>query len=207
MTKLSATRRVLHGVAELVLAGPQYRRTGELQLRVSPGGFRTYAEPDLRVEGAGLMADERRIPLTGTTFAALGAAAGVDAGAPAGLYHGGSGVDPADPVDVDEAAAAHLADWFARGDRALRRLVPELTPILWPEHFDLGITVDEVNFGVSPGDEAVPEPYAYVGPWQPRTGEFWNASFGAARTRRELPDPDALLAFLVEGRERARGTA
>ena len=42
------------------------------------------------------------------------------------------------------------------------------TPVLWPEHFDVGITLDKVNYGVSPGDDDIPEPYAYVGPWTPR---------------------------------------
>jgi hypothetical protein len=53
--------------------------------------------------------------------------------------------------------------------------------VLWPEHFDVAVTLDEVNYGVSLGDGYLPEPYAYVGPWQPRTGEFWNAPFGAAK--------------------------
>ena len=39
--ELAATRRSLHGVAELVLAGPQYRATGRLRLGMVPGGFAT----------------------------------------------------------------------------------------------------------------------------------------------------------------------
>jgi hypothetical protein len=42
---LAATRRSLHGVAELVMAGPQFRRSRSIQLRVVPGGFGTVAEP------------------------------------------------------------------------------------------------------------------------------------------------------------------
>lgn len=92
-----------------------------------------------------------------------------------------------------------------RVDRVLmpRRFAPDLTPVLWPEHFDVGIQLDEVNYGISPGDHYVDEPYAYVGPWTPRTGEFWNAPFGAARPLRDLPG-DALDAFLAEGRDLAR---
>ena len=200
---LTATRRVLHGVAELVLAGPQHRRTGEIQLHVEPDGFRTVTEPDLRVAGDRLIAGGRPLPLAGATFRALADAAGVDVGAPAGLYHDGSGVDPDDPVEVDPAAAAYIEACFARGDAALRALAPEEQPILWPEHFDVGITVDDVNYGVSPGDSHVAEPYAYVGPWQRRTGEFWNTPFGAARPMRAFADLDALVAFFAEGRERA----
>jgi len=71
--------------------------------------------------------------------------------------------------------------------------------VLWPEHFDLAITVDEVNYGVSPGDAAHPQPYAYVGPWTPRTGEFWNAPFGALRPHTDIPTADALAAWFAEG--------
>jgi hypothetical protein len=53
---------------------------------------------------------------------------------------------------------------------------------------------------VSPGDEVIPEPYAYVGPWTPQTGEFWNTSFGAARPLAELTD---VLAFFQQGRSLA----
>jgi len=40
------TRRSLHGVAELLLAGPQHRATGRIDLSVVDGGFATAAEPD-----------------------------------------------------------------------------------------------------------------------------------------------------------------
>ena len=56
----------------------------------------------------------------------------------------------------------------------------EQQPVLWPEHFDVAVSVAEVNYGVSAGDGYHPTPYAYVGPWKPRTGSFWNAPFGAA---------------------------
>ena len=44
-----------------------------------------------------------------------------------------------------------------------------------------GIGVDEVNYGMSPGDGFHAAPYAYVGPWTPREGAFWNVPFGALR--------------------------
>jgi hypothetical protein len=40
-----ATRRSLHAVAERLLAGPQYREHGEIQLQVTPGGFGQFAGP------------------------------------------------------------------------------------------------------------------------------------------------------------------
>jgi len=64
--------------------------------------------------------------------------------------------------------------------------------VLWPEHFDLGIAVDEVNYGISPGDDGHATPYAYVGPWTQRTGPFWNAPFGALYPLDPAHDVDAL---------------
>jgi hypothetical protein len=200
---VSDARRALHAVAELVLAGPQYRRSGTIRLQVRPGGFGTIKEPDLAVHGAALAVADRRIPLSGHSLRDLADAAGVEAGAPADLYRDGSGAAPDDVFTVDPGAAELIADWYAIGEAALRRLDPGQTPVLWPEHFDLAITVDEVNYGVSPGDGYLDEPYAYVGPWQARTGEFWTVPFGAARPRTELSDVDTVAAFFHEGRHRA----
>ena len=200
---IAMTRLALHGAAELLLAGPQHRTHGTIRLRIVPGGFATVAGPEVRVDGREVVAGDRRAALAGTTFAAAGAEVGIEAGAPVGVYHEGSGAAPGEHVDADPAVAGYLADCFATGDAALRRLAPELTPVLWPEHFDVGVTVDEVNYGVSLGDSAVPEPYAYVGPWQPRAGEFWNVPFGAARLLRELGDEEGAAAFFAQGREYA----
>lgn len=201
--QLVATRRSSHGVAELVIAGPQHRADGTIRLQVTPGGFGGVRSA-VRVEGGDLVWDGGRTPLKGT-YRELADAAGVDVGAPVGVYGETSGVDPDEPLAIDPGAAALLADWFTRGDAALRALAPEEEPVLWPEHFDVGIAVDEVNYGISPGDAGHPGPYAYVGPWTPREGEFWNASFGALRPAHELPDTAAVLAFLTEGRSRAAG--
>ena len=38
------------------------------------------------------------------------------------------------------------------GHDALIAFAPAQTPVLWPEHFDVAIRVDDANFGVSPGD-------------------------------------------------------
>ena len=194
---MTATRRSWHGLAELVLAGPQHRLTKRIDLRITPGGFGPAAEPALRVEGTDLVAGALRVPVDGRTCAELAAAVGVEARGPAGVYSDGPGVGPDERLAVDAAASAALWDAFGRGDAALRALAPSQTPVLWPEHFDVGITVDEVNYGVSAGDTFLDEPYAYVGPWRLRSGPFWNAPFGAARPVRELPD---LLAFFAEGR-------
>ncbi|MBW0113941.1 hypothetical protein [Pseudonocardia abyssalis] len=196
------TRRSLHGVAELIIAGPQHRAHGTIRLRVTQGGFGGVAVP-LRVEGTDLVWDGGRSPLTGT-YRSLAAVAGIaDPGAP-DSYADTSGVGLDEEIAVDAVSAAALADWFARGDAALRAFAPDLEPVLWPEHFDLALTVDEVNYGVSPGDAGHPDPYAYVGPWTPRQGPFWNADFGALRPASELPDVTALAAFFAEGRAAER---
>jgi hypothetical protein len=132
-------------------------------------------------------------------------ALGVEATSLAQLYRDGSGLALDDALEVDADAAAQVADAFAAGDAALRALAPGETPILWPEHFDIGITADEVNYGVSAGDTYLAVPYAYVGPWSPPgQDDFWNAPFGRAVPVEEIGDTDAVLAFFSEGRERLR---
>jgi hypothetical protein len=200
-TALAATRRSLHGIAELVLAGPQHRADGTIRLRVTSGGFGG-AVSGLRVEGMELVSPAGRVPLAGSCRELAGAV-GVEVGAPAGVYGDTSGVDPDEPLALDPAAVSLIELWFGLGDAALRAFAPDVEPVLWPEHFDLAIGLDEVNYGVSSGDAGEPEPYAYVGPWNQRTGEFWNASFGAVRTADATPDAAALTAFFAEGRRRA----
>ena len=202
------TRRALHAVAETLLSGPQHRTSGTIRLQACPGGFATRSEPWLRVVGAELVAAGRCLSLERTTCAALAAEVGVAVGAPAGLYQDGAGVGSEEVIDVDPAAAEWLARCFAIGDAALRGTFPEADPVIWPEHFDVAVTVDAANYGVSPGDGFQPEPYAYVGPHDLRQGhgEFWNAPFGAARTIRELGGVGAVADFFGRGRHLLGGT-
>ena len=199
-SRFISTRRSLHAVAELVLAGPQHAQTGEISLRALPGGFGTTHTPDLRVDGTDVVGAEATVGITGLTPAALGRAVGVEARGLADLYPDGSGVGLDDVLEVDADAAAAVADAFAAGDAAMRALAPDQTPILWPEHFDIGISEGEVNYGVSAGDTHLVVPYAYVGPWSPPAqDDFWNAPFGRAVPVSEIDD---LLAFFTEGRDR-----
>jgi hypothetical protein len=187
------------------MAGPQYRRSGTIRLRASDGGFATTQEPDVAVRGDALVVDGKPVAtLPGATYAQLAAACGIEAGAPQGLYSDTSGAALEDRVHFDADAASVIALAFADGTSALLRLAPDEVPVLWPEHFDLGIGVDEVNYGVSPGDAHIAEPYAYVGPWTPREGPFWNEAFGAARPLAELAGVDAILAFFQEGMHLAK---
>ena len=199
MSHLETTRLSLHAVAELVLAGPQFAECGTIKLRVTPGGFGTVATPDARVDETSLVVAGHPVPLDGRTVSDLAAAAGLSPRTLDDVYSDGCGLSPSHPLSVDEACAAQIAEAFRRGDEALAALDPDEARVLWPEHFDVGISLDEVNYGVSPGDAGIPEPYAYVGPWSPAdfTGPFWNTSFGAARPMAELDD---VRGFFEEGR-------
>ena len=200
---LVRTRKALHGVAELVMAGPQYRQSGTIKLFVVDGGFATFKTPELRVDGAELVAGDRRIALSGISFGAIAEAAGQVASELTDLYSGGSGLVPSDEANADPDSARYLCDCFAIGQDALTQLAPAETPIVWPEHFDVSVALNEVNYGMSPGDSYEPEPYAYVGPFEQRSGEFWNAPFGASRRMSELGGLAGVLEFFNTGRDLA----
>lgn len=185
---MNRTLASLHAIAELLLAGPQYRESGTIRLRVTPGGFGTTETPALRFDGDRLVAGERGVALPGRRYTEVAAELGFAAGAADGLYTGGSGVPPDEAIVLEPERVSQAVEAFAEGERALRAFAPDRVPVLWPEHFDLGIVLGPVNYGISPGDGYSPEPYAYVGPHEPRAGEFWNAPFGAARPLRDAAE-------------------
>jgi hypothetical protein len=197
------TRRQLRGVAESLIAGPQYRAAGTIRLAVRPDGFAGVAIP-LAVHGAELVWPNGAAPLSGTV-AALADVAEIDAGPPDGVY------EIADPLHGD--TALHIdsaaADWIYRshyaGGHAIKNVLPDQHPVLWPEHFDVSATDAEVNYGVSAGDDYHPTPYAYVGPWTQRTGPFWNAPFGAVYPLERSADVDVLTSHIADFFERGRG--
>ena len=197
------TRRCLHGLAELVLAGPRFRQSGELRLRVRPEGIGTWDAPVVALRDGELVTPEDRFAVQGLSIAEVAQRAGLVASALEDVYHDGPHVDPSTTVDLDAAALRVAQEALSLGDGALRGFRPEAEPILWPEHFDVAISVDEVNYGVSPGDDGEQRPYAYVGPHRPRTGDFWNAPFGAARLLDGFEDTAAVVAFFREGARRA----
>jgi hypothetical protein len=205
MSDLTATRSSLHAVAELLLAGPQYERSGTIKLRVTPGGYGTVATPDVRVEGGVLRHSEQTLELAGRTVAEVAAAAGLAARPLDDVYTDGCGLTVDHSLQVEDTHAAEIAEAFRLGDEALAALAPDAERVIWPEHFDLGVTVGEVNFGISPGDSHLEMPYAYVGPWSRDglTGEFWNAPFGSARPIADLGGAAALLDYFREGRDLA----
>lgn len=198
MSNLLETRRSLHAVAELLLAGPQYLAHGTIKLAVTPLGFATTREPVVEVVGGLLRCHGHDVVLDGRTIASVADEVGLDARSLLDVYTDGCGLDASHVLTIDASAAAEIQSAFASGAQALASLVPDQQPILRPEHFDVGITVNEVNSGVSPGDDFLPVPYAYVGPWKREglTGPFWNAPFGAARPLTEIVD---LPGFFAEG--------
>lgn len=204
-TTLVRTRESLHGVAEWLLAGPQYERAGTIRLQVTESGIRT-KDGEGAIEGDSLVVrrdgDTVRVPLKGT-ITALAGAAGLKPSVPEGLYHDHSSLEPSSEIDLDQATAAELLDWFRRGQRGMQMFASDEEPVLWPEHFDLGISKDDVNYGISLGDAAHPEPYAYVGPHTVPTGDFWNAPFGAARPAAQLATAEDVAAFFSEGASHA----
>jgi hypothetical protein len=195
----STTRGSLHGCAELLLAGPRYRATGRLRLRVGPRGFGTWDEPDVVQTAGHLVTDRGRVSLDGLSFDRAARLAGLEASRLDDVYGDGPKVDPAEVIALDADAVRTVEDALALGAQALTRYRPAAEPVLWPEHFDVAISVDGVNYGVSPGDTHSAAPYAYVGPPSPVTGDFWNTAFGAARPLSDLHDVAGTVAFFREG--------
>lgn len=197
------TRVQLHGLAEGLIAGPQYRSAGTIRLSVYADGFGGAASP-LSIRGMRFDWADGSAPLAGTPRE-LARAAGVDFGAPEDVYPATGLVDAETTLAVDEAAATLIIRSHHAGSQALRQLFTEQQPVLWPEHFDVAVSVSDVNYGVSAGDGYHPTPYAYVGPWIPRTGSFWNAPFGAAYPLNTNDDCAELIIGIVEFFE--QGTA
>ncbi len=212
MDAIVEARQVLHAVAEHLLAGPQWRHTGELALMVTPHGFRTTAPaaPGLsaiEVQGAFLAVEPAGITIPiGGSVRELAAALGIEPGAPADLYTEHAALTADDRLKVDNEAIGVVLDALIAGDEALTAMDSGERPLLWPEHFDVGISLGSVNYGVSPGDPGHDRPYAYVGPSTPLLGNFWNEPFGASRSLDDLRSANGILAFFQEGRRQAAST-
>lgn len=196
------TRRQLRGIAESFVAGPQYRSAGTIRLAVRADGFTAVSIP-VAVHGTELVWGEDSAPLTGTV-GALAQVTGLEIGLPDGVYDIVDPLSTDDVLAIDPESAELVHRSLYAGGFALTTTVLEQHPVLWPEHFDVAVTENEVNYGVSPGDGFHPLPYAYVGPWTSRIGAFWNAPFGAFVTLDPAHDVDRLAADIAAFFERGR---
>jgi hypothetical protein len=162
-----ATRRRLRGAAESFIAGPQYRASNTIRLAVRPDGFTGAALP-VAVQGTELVWPQGSAPLAGPVRA-LANAAGLAAGPPTGVYDVVDPLQPDDVLDVDAAAAELVYRSLYAGGHALKKILPEEHPVLWPEHFDVAVTEDEVNYGVSAETRITPgrTPTSVRGPLGP----------------------------------------
>jgi hypothetical protein len=217
-----AGRDGLHALAEHVLAPARYRVDGHIWLVPSTGGFGTPtfgSGERVRVEGIELV-HERPGTVTRVGITTLGAAAqfiGVPLGSPTGVYTPATPCSPDLPIGLDADAARTLAAWIALGESVLTELretyaAHDPTPaVIWPEHFDLACRLGDeragtvANYGASPGDDLIAQPYLYVGPQSAarRTGKLATYGFGAAISYDELnaagDAKGAALDFLLEG--------
>lgn len=222
----ATTRDSLHRLAEHVLAAARHGVTGRIGLRQTPGGFGTppfgRVERVIAVDGAELVVTDRDGPGAGTHRAPITTVrdaarfVGIEPGAPVSVYRPETPLEPDAPLPIDREAAEIIAMWYELTAKALASFaatIPGDEPSeaqLWPEHFDLALTADRINYGGSPGDDYIELPYLYVGPFegQPDDDAFWNQPFGAAITFDRIATIDDALTFFAHGRaltRRARG--
>ncbi|MGE0796070.1 MAG: hypothetical protein AB7O29_12125 [Acidimicrobiia bacterium] len=192
------TRTEVQRLCTHVLARERFGRTGRIGLTWTGRGIGTdrlwldgdglHRSPDWADGGDGgdggdgADADGPGRPVT--TLADAAELAGVDLDSPFSVGHDTPPVgDARAPITIDPAALAELLAFFARSWALLTVLADGAPVTLWPEHFDAAFVWRErANVGASPGDDGVPDPYVYVGPWgpeRPGPARLWNAPFGA----------------------------
>jgi len=209
------TREALHRLAEHVVSPTMQRANGEIALRFSRGGFATKFfgnDVSLRVE-ADLLHMQVAERVQSQEITSLAEAAGF-VGFDLTRFDAAAAEEP---LAIEAAASRYLGDVYGFAFSVLeelrarsRELEPSLVN-LWPQHFDVAVELGSDHrglraaYGVSPGDAAHPEPYAYVAPWTARpVGELWNAQgfAGAEFTLAELQSADdqraAALDFFAE---------
>jgi hypothetical protein len=196
------TREAMRRLACYVLSPARKAANGKIGLRYTYGGF-----------GTPFFGADELIGITSLADAAAFAGVTLSEDPGVGSDLPGFG-DPDAALPIDPSTAAGLGDWYGFSALVLEQSRAELNVAgrtcsrvqLWPEHFDMGCNIEGVNFGCSPGDGYLTEPYIYVGPWNTEglpEGDFWNAPFGAALPYKELlgasDQRDTALAFLRRG--------
>jgi hypothetical protein len=209
----AATRETLRALCCYAVAPARKARTGRIGLRPYDGAIATPPFDDgtrivVRGDRLGVEPGED-IPITTVRDAA--AFLGIEVDADPGVGHDLPRFAPDERLRIDPAASMALGAWYAFGGRlldALRAALPHVEMSeaqLWPEHFDVAVTLDgaaggDVNVGCSPGDGFHDGPYVYVGPHDTTDlgDEIWNAPFGAVLGRADLAgEPDAAAAALA----------
>jgi hypothetical protein len=150
---LVPTRESLRTLACYVLGPARKARTGRIALVPRDGGVATPRFDDgsqILVVGDELVVDAAggRSATAITTVRAAAAVVGVDLSPDPGVGHDLPPFEPDAPLAVDRAASLALGGWYAFGAAVLdavrdrydaRHAVSE--PQLWPEHFDLAVTL------------------------------------------------------------------
>ena len=227
-------RRDHHRLAYSVVAEARRLATDRFGLRATPGGYGTaeFTDPgtgatvSVRVAGTDLVVvrDGERSVAPITTLRTAADHVGIEPGTVAAEHDSPPLGDLDEPLVATAAVGRVLDAWFALGWEALETLRatdgvvdPDVTQ-LWPGHFDAATAIGDADagrratYGVSPGDDAHPEPYVYVGAWgEVDDDSFWNAtSFtGALLPYAQVlaaEDPaDTVLGFLRDGHRRLAG--
>ena len=227
---LPATRLALHRLAVYVVSPARRRANGKIALRWTLRGLGTpFFDDDEQVRIAGNhLVRQQGDKVVAEPVSSLAAAAELVLGGPPDVawaepFDVPPVGDPHSDLVVDADAAAFLGNWYGFGYSVLEELRSDAASTetnrlqLWPEHFDAAFDClsddRRATFGVSPGDQAVDEPYLYVLPAQFESvpaSDVWNAEAfrGAVLRLSELVDaPDqreAALGFLRRCRDLLR---
>lgn len=195
----------LHRLAMAAIAPARHQANTKFGLRWVPGGFGTPFYGDdtqIRVLGNRLLIERAGVgeEHAVTTIAAAAELVGATVDMTTATEHDSPAIGALDePLDIDDAHAAFISEWWGLGTAALELVrnddatVNPGRPQLWPGHFDVGVEFGSedarASFGASPGDHSHDEPYLYVAPWYAdrltiEPDDFWNAQ---GFTGAELP--------------------
>ena len=190
----ATTRDALHAVAEQVARGRPLRATDRIGLRATStaGSGRRRS---VTTRSCASTASSSCTSATGWSGArrahdarAAAAFVGVAARARRRVYPPATAARPGRPARDRADGGAALADWYRLAGSAARPSYARFTCgadatrsaalARALRHRDSSSATSDAgtraNFGASPGDADIPEPYLYVGPWDPdrRTGGF-----------------------------------
>jgi hypothetical protein len=220
----AATRDDLHQIAFFALSPARYKETGRMGLRHHPRGFGTprfegkvaRVEADLLVfeSDAGVATQQ----ITSVRSAAEFFGHGYDPEWYTDFRDPLQATDPDRRLEIDADSTDAIGALLGFGWAVLEDLRTHADPKddvseiqLWPEHFDAATELGDpdlgqrASYGISPGDHAHPEPYAYVAAWSEidRDNPYWNDSNfnGASRPYADLvaDGHEGALAFYLEG--------